>query len=227
VNWQFSAQPVPFARLRVGTVNDYSAVQALLETWLANAINQPLYLTNLNRLVNPVLANATPTALAVNNALNALNALFAIVLSTEATALGQDPTQSLDTILNDYDVEPVPAVDSLITTFLDKGSDLAVDTLLAGQFSAFFNMNASGTSYAGAVQQATVAVAMNDLPVRRYNRPEAQTSQLTGQAQSPDFEYTGSDLNEQLPGEQVDPPTPAGTPSNYGSTTGSQGAGGA
>ena len=224
--WVFTPQPVPFARLRVGTVNDYSLVQAELETWLAAPVNQPLFFTNFNRLVNPLLVSANPTAVQVGTAASTLNSLWALLEGSQASALGEDPSLALDTILGTYTVEPVPPVDTLIASFSAKGSDRAVDLLLAGQFSTFFNLTPDQASYAGQLQTSVRAVAMNDLPVRRYNRPEAQTSQLMAQSASPDFEYTANSMSETLQGEQVNPPGTDGTTINYGTTTGTQGAGG-
>jgi hypothetical protein len=131
----------------------------------------------------------------------------------------------LDSIVDTFTIEHVSAVDTLIQSFIEKGSDRATDILLSGQFNAFFSLTSDEVSYAGALQSATRAVAMNDLPVSKYNRASNTTSPLTGQAQSPDYEFTGSDLNENLGGAQVDPPQDAGQPSTYGLTTGSQGAG--
>jgi hypothetical protein len=68
-------------------------------------------------------------------------------------------------------------------------------------------------------------VAQNDLPVRKYNRSEAQTSQMQVQSQSPDYEYPANGVTESIPGPQVDPPADAGEPSNYGTTVGSSGSG--
>ena len=50
------------------------------------------------------------------------------------------------------DTENVPQVDTLISSFVEKGSDKAVDVLLTGQFSVFFGLTEAGASYAGAFQ---------------------------------------------------------------------------
>jgi hypothetical protein len=224
-SWQFSVQPVPFARLRHGIKNDFTAVQTSFELWLSRSVNQPLFFENFSRVVNPLLANQNPTALQVAAAYNMLQSLFVFLTAAAATAQSQDPSQALDSIVQTYTVEPIPAVDTLIQSFAQKGSDRANDLLLQGQFSTFFNLTAEEASYAGAFQSATRAVAMNDLPVRKINRPETQNSQLLTSAASPDFEFTGSDLNEAIPGAPVDPPTDFGEPSTFGTTTGSTGSG--
>jgi len=223
-SWQFSPQPVPFARLRMGVMNDFAQVQALLTTWLVSSVNQPLFFENFNRLINPLLANANPTAAQIGVAVNTLLQLYAYLTIVQATAVLGQPSVSLEAIIQTFTVEPIPAIDTLIRSFIEKGSDRATDLLLAGKFSTFFTLTADQASYSGAFQASTRAVAMNDLPVRRINRPEAQSSQLISQAQSPDFEYTAASVNETIPGAQVNPPTDFGTPSNFGTTTGSSGA---
>jgi hypothetical protein len=224
-SWQFTPQPPPFAQLVYGIQNNFTQVQTELQTWLALSENQPLFFTNLNALINPLLTNGSPTAEQVGAATEAIQALYQYVAQAEAIALGQDPEDALDAILQTFTIEPVPPVDTLISTYSQKGADAAIDTLLQGQFSAFFNLSVDGVSYSGALQEAVRAVAMNDLPVRKYNRPEAQQSQLQGQTASPDFEFVANAITESLPGPQVSPPADSGEPSNWGTTTGGSGYG--
>jgi hypothetical protein len=203
-SWTFTPQPPPVARLRVGTMNDYSVYKTQLTAWLANTTQSPLFLQSLNRLINPLLANQNPTVAQLSTAANALIALFKqLTIAAATTYNGVGP---LEGAVKGYTAEPVPAIDALIKSYIEKGSDRAVDLLLGGQFSAFFGLTVNNASYAGAFQDATRAVARNDLPVRKYSRPETQTGRLLGQSQSEDFEFTSSDITE---GAQVDPPTGA------------------
>jgi hypothetical protein len=205
--------------------NDFNDVQAAMTTWLAEPVNQPLFFQNFNRLINPLLANSSPTAEQTGTAIAAVEELYAFVEAQAAVNLGEPPAQALDSIIQSFTIESVPPIDALIQSFVEKGSDAATDILLQGQFSTFFGLTVDQTSYAGAFQSATKAVAMNDLPVRKFNRPETQGSQLMSSAQSPDFEFSSNSVNETVPGAQVDPPTDYGEPSNYGTTTGSTGSG--
>jgi hypothetical protein len=225
-SWQFSPQPVPFAALRYGMQNDWNQVQAAFVAWLAASVNQPLFFQNFNALINPLLANASPTTAQVGASVNALNSLAAFVQAIFATAINENPAQALDSIVASFTIESVPSIDNLIQAFLEKGSDRATDLLLQGEFSMFFGLTADQVSYAGAFQAATVAVNATDLPVSKFVRPEAQSSQLTGQTSSVDFEFQPSSITETIPGP---PPTAAptsyGESSSYGTTTGSTGSG--
>lgn len=216
ISWQFTPQPVPFARLRVGTMNSYGVMKAQLDLWLKRDVNRPAFFINFNRLVNPLLVNENPTAVQVGNAINELKRFYAYLLSTQAEAAGVPVAQALDSILALFTIQQVDAVDVLLRTFTEKGSDRATDLLLSGAFSTFFNLTIDGASYSGAFQEALRDVARADLPVRRFNRAEAQNSRMISQTQSPDYEYTAASVSESLQGEQVNPPTPFGEPADYG-----------
>jgi hypothetical protein len=211
-SWQFMVQPPPFARLRVGMMNDYGAVKAALNAWLLRPTNQEVFFENFNRLVNPLLVNTNPTAVQVGSAMNELKFFYSFLLAAQSAS----PADALDSIIQTFSVQTVGALDALLHSFLEKGASRAIDLLLSGQFSLFFNLTVDGASYAGAFQEAARAVAMSDLPVRRFNRKEAQTSQLIGQMVSPDYEFTAASVNEAVPGAQVDPPGNFGEPSGFG-----------
>ena len=221
VSWVFTPQPPPYAAIAYGIHNDYLVVQAAWEQWLAAPEQQPLFFTNFNAVLNPILVNTNPSAEEVGNAVSTLNELYALLQGAQATAVGDDPSLSLDTISATFTVEPVPQVDAMVTTYTQKGSDLAVNTLLSGDFATFFGMTAEGSSYSGALTAAVRAVAANDLPIRKTNR-NTQTSRLITQTVSPDLEYTAASVNEQLTGDQVHPPPSlgSGTPSSFGTTIG-------
>ena len=80
VSWQFTVQPVPFARLHYGISNNFLQTQAAMNTWLDIPENQPVYLTNLNALVNPLLVDTNPTAAQVGTATSAIKLLYSFLL---------------------------------------------------------------------------------------------------------------------------------------------------
>ena len=194
VSWQFGdTQPVPFARLHTAAVADFSEFQAELLAWAALPAQQSLYFTNLNAAINPILANSSPTGVQINTALNTVALLYQTLTEAAATTYSQDEAATLEYILDSYVVDDQPQVDSLIRAYGDKGADRAIDLLLAGSFQEFFGLDPNETSYAGTMQEAAKAVAMNDLPVKKTNRTNTQTSQLTGSTTDPDPEYNYDD----------------------------------
>lgn len=194
VSWQFTVQPPPFARLRVGTMNDYVSVKEQLDSWLLLPENQESFFTNVNRLINPLLVNENPTAVQVGTALASVRSFYGVLLADQS----EQPEEALDTIIDAFTVQPVDAVDTLLQSFREKGSNRATDLLLSGAFASFFGLTVDGSSYAGAFQEAVRDVAMSDLPVRRFERPDVQSSALVGQAQSPDFEYSPDNITEKV-----------------------------
>jgi hypothetical protein len=221
VSWVFTPQPPPYAALAYGVNNDYLVVQGEWQTWLAAPPQQPNWFTNFNAVLNPVLVNDSPRAVDIGNAVNYLNQLYALLQGAQATALQENPALALDIISASFTVEPVAAIDTMVTTYSAKGADLAVDTLLSGDFATFFNMTSMGSSYGGAMQMAIQAVAQNDLPVRKINRSIVQTSQVIAQTVSVDPEYpAATGVSEQLQQEQVNPPAAlgSGVPSSFGTT---------
>lgn len=225
VSWVFTPQPPPYAAIAYGTANTYLVTQMQWEQWLAESEQQPLFFTNFNATLNQLLAASPPRAVDIGNAANTLNQLYALLQGAQAIAIGADSSLALDTISSAFTVEPVSAVDAMITTYTAKGSDLAIDTLLSGDFATFFGMSAEGSSYSGAMQSAIRSVAMSDLPVRKINRSDSNTSRILAQSESPDPEFTANTQAEQLQGDPVIAPASlgSGVPANFGTTIGNGG----
>jgi len=219
--WTFTPQPVPFARLRVGIVNDYTLVQGLMQSWLNGTTQQPLYFTNMNAVINPLLTSDNPTVAQVGAATAAVNELWSFLQGAQATAMNLPPSQAIDTTLADYDVEPVTVIDTLIASYTNQGSDRAVDILLSGDFVTFFGLTMDGASYSGAMQEAMRAVAMQDLPVSKVNRPEQQNGVIQSTSVSADPEYPANLANETVGSGAPETPGTYGQPTSYLNNPGS------
>lgn len=184
-DYDFSAnlKNPPFARIRVAKVADYATLKAGLDTWLAAPQQQTQFFRDLARYLNPVLLNSNPTNAEVNMAVNQLQQLRSSLTSMNAA-------------LAVYTAPIEPAVDALLSSFRDKGSDRAIDLLLSGQFSAFFGLDMESTSYAGALTKSTRALVATDLPIRKTDR-----TKLNGQVSigvipnEKDFEFSADDAD--------------------------------
>ena len=200
VPWTFGPNAqVPFARLHTGHVADFNEFKAELLAWAALPPQQPLFFTNLSALINPLVANTTPSARDVHAAVQALGLLVGQLTQAGATTYAQNPAASLEALLAGYLVPAQAPVDTLVRTYLAKGADRAIDLLLSGAFDVFFNLTPENTSYAGAMAGAARAVALNDLPVQKNNRTNTQTSRLQASTLSPDPEYDLSDSTGLVP----------------------------
>ena len=199
-SWTFSQKiPVPFALLVAGTVSDSTSMEDRLDTWINLPVNQASYFIDLNRFINPLLVNTNPTAVQVSDALNKLKELAKVMTAQAAELYGGVGSNTLDSILFDYSVPIEPSVDVLIKGFLEKGADRAVDILLSGDFSSFFGLTADQSSYAGNMLEAIRDIARSDLPVDKFNRPEANKGKLLVNTTSEDFETESSDISKDKP----------------------------
>lgn len=193
-SWSFNDQPPPFARIRNGVNLNFNEYKSLLDTWLGREVNDVLYFRNLNRYLNPLLQNATPTAEQVGTAIDHLEFLLDYLVAHEETMIPFSDT--LEGAISIYHVDSVSDLDTLIKSFVEKGADRAVDFLLQGRFTTFFDMDIHDVSYSGAMQKGMRAIVQNDLPVRSTKRQETTQSRLRGSAESPDFEFTLSDSDD-------------------------------
>ncbi len=192
--WSFNDQPPPFARIRNGTNLNYAEYKALLDTWLQQPVNTPVFFRDLNRYLNPLLQNATPTADQVGTALANLEMLLDYLIIHDDSELY--PEESLEGTIAVYKVDPVGAVNTLIKSFVEKGADRAIDLLLQGRFSSFFAMDVHDTSYAGVMQKELRVMVREDIPVRSVKRQDSNQSRLRSSAESPDMEFTFSDADD-------------------------------
>lgn len=193
-SWSFNDQPPPFAKIRNGVNLNFNEYKALLEKWLTREINETAYFRDLNRYLNPLLQNATPTAEQVGTAIEHLEFLLDYLVDHEETMIPFSDT--LEGAISIYRVDSVSDLDTLIKSYVEKGADRAVDYLLQGRFTSFFSMDQHDVSYSGAMQKGMRAIAQSDLPIRSTNRQEVAQSRLRGSAESPDYEFTLSDSDD-------------------------------
>lgn len=211
--WTFGQIPPPFASLRHGHVVDFVDFQTALNTWLGLPTQQASWFQALNRVINPLLANANPTPSDIGTAQVMITQLAVVLDIADATANNQPADATLEAILGSYTVDNVSQIDTLISTYQAQGGDAAIDVLTSAQFSVFFGLSQDDSSYAGQMQAAMRAVAQNDLPVRKVNRTSSVQSQNTGTSQSPDYEFDTSDTES---GMKPD------APADFEKTAGSQ-----
>ncbi len=196
--------PPPSAIVRDRQRFDFSGFREQLQTWLRTqpASNLPGYFIDVNRLMNVLLQNENPTDAECGAAEQRVRALQALLTIVASQSLGNSGDNTLESILGAYQVDREVEVDTLIRTFRDKGADRAADLLLECRFTTFFGLTQEETSYGGSVQAAIRNVAMNDMPVNKYDRLETNVSQLKASIPSKDYEFDDNDVDESL---AVDP----------------------
>ncbi|MFA5706462.1 MAG: hypothetical protein WDA41_08925, partial [Candidatus Neomarinimicrobiota bacterium] len=195
-SWAMEAgAPVPWGRVRKRRHDNYEQLKNNLDAWLRST-NVERWLAGFRRLLNPILSNNNPTSIAIADAVGYLYAL-------------QTHLVSLKGFLVAYSAQRVEQVDTLLDTYLQQGARRAVDTLVQGQFSAFFGLDQDDASYPGAVQKALREVNIKDLPQNKLQRYRGV--ELIDSYEEPDFEFDTSDT------DGVEYPTPPGDSYDYGS----------
>jgi hypothetical protein len=118
-------------------------------------------------------------------------------------ASSSTPADTLEAHLANFTVKTVQEIETLIRSLTEKGADRAVNLLLEGQFTTFFGLSLDQVSYAGNLMSTLKSTARQDLPVRKTNRKDNNTSRLIASTATPDFEFDSSDLDPNTP---VNPP---------------------
>lgn len=195
--------PNPFGRIRIAQVANYSELKERIDAWLARPEQQSLYFSNLARLLNPIVTNANPTVSMVNDATNHLKKLLSVLSEDGSVAFGQLSTpavtaeSTLEFALDEYEAPAVEPVDVLLSTFRQKGADRAIDLLVEGQFSTFFNLDVDGVSYSGTLMKGLRELAREDLPIRKFNRRATGGEKLIGSVpDQTDFEFSSEDADD-------------------------------
>jgi hypothetical protein len=189
---------LPFARVRKQKKENYDSFSQRLAVWLTAPENQELYFRDLTRYINILIANTNPSAPDVGAAKAQAEALLGILTKIGAEAVSKDPNSSLEAIIEDYQVDVVSRVDTLIETFRQRGADRALQYLLSGQFSAFFGLTQEGMSYIGHAQEQLRLVQRLDLPIRKSDRKEvADRGILIASYEEPDAEFDLSDVQDE------------------------------
>lgn len=179
--------PAPYGRVRKLRKDNYDELKEGLEDWFAQPQSDiEVYFRELRRLINPLIVNKNPQASDVGAATNHLFNL-------------QNHLTNLRTYLAAYEAPLVEEVDRLLETYQQHGSGRAIDLLVEGNFSVFFNLTQDEASYTGDVQKAIRDVNLNDLPQRKVDRNPG--GEVIDQYEEPDFEYDFSDTDgeEDLP----------------------------
>lgn len=205
-----STAMVPFGRIRVAKVADFSAFKGQVDAWLGRTSQQDLWWRGLVSALTPILSNTNPTTAQVNNARNHLLEMLEYLTLAGATQVGGVQAATLEYALVNYKVPAEEPVDTLLSTFRNKGADRAIDLLLEGQFSTFFGLNSEGVSYSGTLLAGLRELAREDLPIRKTDRATKMQQKLIGTSGvQADFEFTADNAD---PGLQPDIPAGADVP---------------
>lgn len=195
--------PTPSAVLRNGRGYDFNSFATRLAAWLKAGTVTDLDRTflDLDRRVTVLLRSDNPSHTECADVEQAVGEFSYLLTTVAAVAGGRDPSKTLEAILSSYSVDRVVEADNLLRAYKEQGADRALDLLLSCRFSDFFGCSKDELSYSGAMQKSIQDLAMNDLPVSKFDRSTASVPYAS--SQDVDFEFDASDLTES---PRVDPP---------------------
>lgn len=202
---ELTTNTAPYARLRIGNVANTSVFTDGLRAWLSRATQQTdRFFRQLDALVNPLIVNKNPTRAQVNDLVTVLRQVAAQLTIESAELYGGlfttplSASESLEGVCASFSVQQVEPVDTLISAYLDRGADRAVDILLEGRFREFFGLAREDLTHADHLQKTVREVTRNDLPVRKTSRNDFLGSKLLATYAEADREYDYSDADQGL-----------------------------
>ena len=105
----------------------------------------------LERVMNPLLANKRPSAFQIADANTAVTALLSLL-------------NSLSTVLTDFEVNAVGRVDAALKMLQERGMDRGFDTLMDGEIATFFGFDKDDASSSAFMLKSMRNVVVEDLP---------------------------------------------------------------
>ena len=197
--------PTPSAVLRNARTANFHTLQQQLSEWLKvpAVANLDLYRAEVSRNLNVAVRSTNPTQLECGDLENALSLAYRSLTEVGAGMFGAPVASSIEHIASNYVVDREVEVDTLLRTYADQGADRAYDLLLNCRFTEFFGASHEELSYGGKLQKSIRDIAIDDLPVDKFNRSNATSSDLYQSTPSPDYEFDFSD-SENI--GQIDPP---------------------
>lgn len=188
---------LPYARIRKIRKDTFDTFAANANGWLAQPALQDLWLSDLDRLVTMLLAEASVANVQTLRA--HLVKLYGLLTVAGATVNAMVVANTIEAIAEAYDAPNISEIDTLVESLHAQGGDRAVDILLSGRFRDYFGLSQDQMSYAGTVLSTTQQIMQSDLQVRSVRRKEAAQRQVSiGEYEDTDYEYNQSDIDNSL-----------------------------
>lgn len=171
----------------------YEAFIEALDAWddLLSASEFSEDILELERVMNPLIANKNPAIAQLNDARNTLQALEDLLTNTSPDGLTE--------ILQAFQVSIVPRIDASLKMLKERGMDRAYDLLMDGKITEFFSMDKDDASSSAYMLKSMRGVVRSDLRVSKLN-DDIEDTTLTGSVvgTDPDYDYSDADADENV-----------------------------
>jgi hypothetical protein len=145
----------------------------------------------LERAMNPLIANANPSKALINDALFAANNLYALLTNASP--------QGLTEVLVAFQVEVVPRIDAMLKMLTERGLDRAYDQLMEGDIEGFFGMDKDDASSSGYMLKTMRGVVQEDLRTSKLEDDVDEGTMWDEVSDTDaDFDYSDGDDDENI-----------------------------
>ena len=172
---------------------DYAAFITAIESWgdLKDASNYRSDISELERVMNPLLSNKNPSLAQINDARNEAAALLALLTNASPSGLSE--------VLKSFVVTKVPRIDAALKMLKERGLDRAFDTLMDGNVEEFFSMDKDDASTGAFMLKSMRSVVQEDLPQSKLEEDADDTAfDYASDETDADFDFSDADTDENI-----------------------------
>lgn len=167
----------------------YEAFESALTGWqrLLAASKFTENILELERVMNPLLANKQPSAAQVGDARFAANALRDLLTNASPDGLTE--------VLIGYVVAAVPRMDAALKMLKERGMDRAYDLLMGGEVGTFFGMDKDDAASSSYMLKSMRSVVQSDLRISKLD-DDADEFQHWNSSEDTDADFDFSDADD-------------------------------
>lgn len=145
----------------------------------------------LERVMNPLIANKNPSIAQLQDARNTLQSLRDLLSNASPDGLAE--------ILQAFQVRIVPRIDAALKMLKERGMDRAYDLLMDGKIEEFFGMDKDDASSSAYMLKSMRDVVQSDLPLSKLDEDAddiIHDDLVVGT--DPDYDYSDADADENV-----------------------------
>lgn len=171
----------------------YEAFIEDVEAWdtMRGASDYAEDISELERVMNPLLVNKNPSRAQVSDAEDAVVELKALLTNTSP--------QGLTEVLTGFEVAAVPRIDAALRMLVERGLDRAYDELLDGNVEGFFGMDKDDAGSGSYMLKQMRTVVQSDLPVSKLeDDADDLIHDVLAEETDADYDYSDEDEDENI-----------------------------
>jgi hypothetical protein len=167
----------------------YESLDTALDSWyeLLEASDFQEDILELERVINPLVANKNPSLALLQTARDKVAELRSLLTDTTPDGLTE--------VLKAFQVAIVPRIDAALKMLVERGMDRAYDLLMDGEIATFFAMDKDDASSSSFMLKSMRGVVQSDLPISKLDE-DADDIIHDDLVEDTDADYDYSDEDE-------------------------------